>query len=317
MAANDQIDLEEGRRTEVDALYARLATANHFEVLGVPAGAGPEDVRKAFYELSRKFHPDRYYGKKLGPYAAKLDAIFKRLADAHGVLCDAEKRQAYLDANPVVRAKARASGSHPALTPEAARPKTADEEARDAERRARMAKHPYLAKVTRVQELVHRAKEYMAKQEYSHAFTQLNLASQVDPTAADVKLLLGEVRRKNDALRSETDYKRGLELLERGDDEGGFQALRTAVSANPQNAPAAARLAALLDRRGADPKESSGYAQKAVESEPTNVEYRLLLARLLDAGNMKALAKRHFDEAVRLQPDHPEVKKHVKKRWPF
>ena len=32
---------------------------------------------------------------------------------------------------------------------------------------------------------------------------------------------------------------------------------------------------------------------------------------------MKALAKKHFDEAVRLDPEHPDVKKHVKKRWPF
>ena len=35
------------------------------------------------------------------------------------------------------------------------------------------------------------------------------------------------------------------------------------------------------------------------------------------AAGMKALAKKHFEEAVRLGPEHPDVKKHVKKRWPF
>jgi hypothetical protein len=29
------------------------------------------------------------------------------------------------------------------------------------------------------------------------------------------------------------------------------------------------------------------------------------------------MAKKHFDEAARINPDHPEVKKHGKKLWPF
>jgi hypothetical protein len=32
---------------------------------------------------------------------------------------------------------------------------------------------------------------------------------------------------------------------------------------------------------------------------------------------MKALAKKHLDEAERLEPGNPEVKKQVKRRWPF
>jgi hypothetical protein len=32
---------------------------------------------------------------------------------------------------------------------------------------------------------------------------------------------------------------------------------------------------------------------------------------------MKALARKHYEEASRLDPGHPEVKKHVRRLWPF
>ena len=86
----------------------------------------------------------------------------------------------------------------------------------------------------------------------------------------------------------------------------------------PRTSRAAAfRLATLLEKTGGDIKEISSFAQKAVEAAPNRVEYRVLLGRMLEAAGMKALAKKHFEEAVRLGPEHPDVKKHVKKRWPF
>lgn len=315
--ADERVDIEEGRRKEIDAVAAKLASANYFELLGVNLASSVDEVRKAFFEASRKFHPDRYFGKRLGPYAQRLDQIFKRLAEAYNTLSDPARRKAYLEANPLLAATLKASASKgPALVREEAE-KSEEERARDAERRARLTKHPYLAKATKVQELLHRAREHVAKQEYSHAFSELNLAAQIDAASPDVKALLAEVRKKNDQQRSENDFKRGQEALARDDFDTALAAFKAAWAANNQNPAAAAQVALLLERRNADPKESSGYAQRAVEAEPANVSYRLLLARLLEAGGMKALARRHYDEAVKLNPEHPEVKKQTRKRWPF
>lgn len=300
---------------EINALDAKISTSNHFEFLGVPAGSQPEDVRTAFRDASRKFHPDKYFGKNLGPYRQKLDRIFKRLVEANQTLTDPEKREAYLAANPFIRAAARAvSGNQPAYKPE---PKTETEEARDAERRSRLAKHPYLAKVTKLQEFVSKAKGHIEKQEYSQAFTHLNNATQIDPNNAEVKALLIDVRKRADLTRSDTSYQHALEALNRGDTNLAMQALKTAVNANPLNHKAAAKAATLFEKHGNDAREATGFAQKAVEAAPTNVEYRMLLARLLLDSGMKALAKKHFEEAARLNPEHPEVKKHGKKLWPF
>ena len=314
MAVDEQVDLDDVRKEEILALDAKVASNNLFEFLGVPSGASAEDVRAAFREASRKFHPDKYFGKNLGSFRGKLDRIFKRLVEANQTLSDPEKRESYLAANPFVRAAARATtNTTTAFKPEA---RTETEEARDSERRQRLARHPYLAKTTKVQEYLSKAKEHAARQEYSQAVTHLNNASQIDPLHAEVKSLMIEVRKRADLVRSESSFKHALEALNRGDEELALQALKTAVNANPLNFKAAHKTSMLLERRG-DAREAASFALKAVEAAPRNVEFRMHLARLLGDQGMKAMAKKHFDEAVRLDPDHPEVKKYGKKLWPF
>jgi curved DNA-binding protein CbpA len=314
MPMNEKVDLEPERRREILELEQKLGDNNLFEFLGVSNGAPAEDVRAAFRELSRKFHPDRYFGKQLGSFKARLDKIFKKLVEANQTLTDEVRRQAYLEANPFVRAAIRNSGLHQ-TAPIAAAPKTDDEKLRDDERRARLARHPYLLKANKLQEFVSRAKDAIAKKEFSQAFTHLNQASQADPTNTEVKNLLNDVRRQNDIQRSEGSFKHATEALARGDDNLALQAFKSA--ANGGHALSAFKAASLLEAAQGDVREITTFAQKAVDAEPKNVEYRLLLGRSLEAAGMKAMAKKHFEEAARLEPDNAEVKKHVKKRWPF
>ena len=312
MAVDEQVDLDEGRKEEILALESKVTTNNLFEYLGVPSGATADEVRAAFREASRKFHPDKYFGKNLGSFRAKLDKIFKRLVEANQTLTDPDRREAYLAANPFVRAAARAStASTPAFTP-----KTEAEEARDLERRQRLARHPYLARATKVQEYLTKAKEHAAKQEYSQAVTHLNNALGIDAQHAEAKALMIEVRKGAEMARSESSYQHALEALNRGDEELAMQALRVAVNANPLNFKAAHKASILLEKRG-EMREAASFGQKAVEAAPRNVEYRMHCARLLMESGMKAMAKKHFEEAARLEPDHPEVKKHGKRLWPF
>lgn len=319
MSLDENVDIDEARKKEILALEEKLSSPNHYEILGVPAGASTEEVTAAFREASKKFHPDRYFGKQLGSYKSRLEKIFRRLVEAHGVLTDLSKRQVWLEANPFIRAAVRAqtgsSGIFKAIG--APREKSEDEKKRDAERAARLARHPYLAKATRIHEQLARAKEAIAKGEYSQAFTYLNQGNQMDPNNAEVKALLAEVRVKNEQIRAEASYKLGLEAQERQDDDAALSAFRAAVAASASHHQAAYKAATLLERRGADPREIVSLAQKAVDAAPDNASYRLLLGLQMEAAGMKALAKKHLEEAARLAPNDPEVKKHVKKRWAF
>lgn len=62
---------------------------DHYQTLGVPKSASAEDIRKAYRELARKYHPD------LHPDDAAAKEKFKRVQTAFDVLNDASKREMY------------------------------------------------------------------------------------------------------------------------------------------------------------------------------------------------------------------------------
>lgn len=85
---------KELRKRILDAYYA-LEGRNHYEALGVPRDADKAAIRASYFELSKIFHPDSQFGKDLGPFRARMEAVFKRLTEAYEVLGKKKKRQDY------------------------------------------------------------------------------------------------------------------------------------------------------------------------------------------------------------------------------
>jgi tetratricopeptide (TPR) repeat protein len=283
----------------------------------VKPGATPKEVRDAFYEISRRMHPDRFFKKNIGSFRARIEHVYRKLSAAHETLTDDTKRAAYLKANPSLLDAEPVRAVAAAAPKEAPKPHSAEDEAREAERRARFAKHPYFAKAARLKELIGRAREHMANGEWGHAFTDLHMASQVDATNEEVKKLLAEVRGKTEIHRADGEVKRGLELYEQGNEHGALAAFKTASNIDNRNAKAAYMAAKLMWDKSQDTKDVLPFAQRAVENAPKNPDYHLLVARIMEHAGMKALAKKHFEEVLKLDPNNAEAKKHVKGRWPF
>lgn len=62
---------------------------NPYDVLGVPPSASPEDVKKAFRKLAKKYHPDANKND------SKSAARFAELNTAYEIVGDADKRKAF------------------------------------------------------------------------------------------------------------------------------------------------------------------------------------------------------------------------------
>ena len=60
----------------------------YHEILGVPVGTEPKALKRAYFRLSKEFHPDRYFRKQVGAYLGRLEKIFKKLLEAHEMLSD-------------------------------------------------------------------------------------------------------------------------------------------------------------------------------------------------------------------------------------
>src|SRR3954470_23315942 len=64
-------------------------TKDYYAVLGVPASATQEEIKKTYRKLASKHHPDK---NQNDPKAAER---FKEISEAYQVLGDAEKRKQY------------------------------------------------------------------------------------------------------------------------------------------------------------------------------------------------------------------------------
>jgi molecular chaperone DnaJ len=62
---------------------------DYYKTLGVEKKATPEEIKKAYRQLARKYHPDR------NPDDKQAEARFKEISQAHDVLGDPEKRKQY------------------------------------------------------------------------------------------------------------------------------------------------------------------------------------------------------------------------------
>lgn len=82
------------RRTEIEAKLARMATENHFELLGIRENATVLEIRDAYFGMAKTFHPDRL--ADMPDLRGKAQAAFARINGAYNELSDDKRRAAYV-----------------------------------------------------------------------------------------------------------------------------------------------------------------------------------------------------------------------------
>jgi serine/threonine protein kinase len=82
-------------RKDIQMAFAESKTRTHFEVLGLPRASGAAQVRNAYFQLFRRFHPDLRLDPKLSDLVRQIDAVSARIEEAYQVLIDPESRSRY------------------------------------------------------------------------------------------------------------------------------------------------------------------------------------------------------------------------------
>ncbi|MGB8332735.1 MAG: DnaJ domain-containing protein [Polyangiales bacterium] len=91
----EDVDIDEALQERILETFRRADKTNHYELLGVSMDADRAEIRKAYFSLSKVFHPDAHYGKHLGSFQAKMEVIFRKMTDAYEALGREKKREAY------------------------------------------------------------------------------------------------------------------------------------------------------------------------------------------------------------------------------
>ena len=303
---SEDVDLEPDRRREVLFAHAHLREWTHWQVLGIPWNATAEAARDAYREKVKVFHPDRYPGKRLGSYRARLEQVFRRLTEARDELANDATRAAYA---------ARTAPADEFARLEARR---LDDEQRAQERRARLARtNPLLARAARVAALVERGKEQMAQGRFAQAVNDFVTATSMDPGHAEAKALAQEARKRAAGERARELWEKAhaaalddrLDLAQELASEAA-----EADPANPRYAVFAARLAL---RRGAV-EVARSLAEGAVRVAPASALAHEVLGEALAEQGDKPAARRELERALELDPSLASARDRLKKlRWSF
>jgi hypothetical protein len=91
----DACELPESEQKRITEASARLETLDLYGVLGVERDAETKAIRRAYHSLAGQFHPDRFFGKKLGPLRRPLERAFMRLTLAYDTLSKRDQRAQY------------------------------------------------------------------------------------------------------------------------------------------------------------------------------------------------------------------------------
>lgn len=67
---------------------------NYYQILGVERTASDEDLKKAYRNLSKKYHPDLHNGKT-DAEKKEAEEKFKEISEAYSILSDRKKREYY------------------------------------------------------------------------------------------------------------------------------------------------------------------------------------------------------------------------------
>jgi curved DNA-binding protein CbpA len=88
-------DLDMERKRKVLEVHSQLAQLDYYTLLGVGESCDKKEIKRAYYAIGPDFHPDRFYGKNLGSFKTKMEAIFGQLTFAYETLASPERRAEY------------------------------------------------------------------------------------------------------------------------------------------------------------------------------------------------------------------------------
>jgi curved DNA-binding protein CbpA len=72
-----------------------MKNQDDFQVLGVNNTMSPEELKKVYFKLAKRYHPDRHLEPEMADVKQKLEALFARVHDAYHRVSASEQHQQF------------------------------------------------------------------------------------------------------------------------------------------------------------------------------------------------------------------------------
>lgn len=334
--ATQRLGLTQKEQLLIGQLCQSLQQTSLYILLGVPEDANSKQIRDAYYNLSRIWHPDRFFRRDVGDYGSQIESIFTAFTNAYQTLSDDSKRSAYdqeLQAEraenptqhvPQDKGRPATKDADPEEGPDPSTPVESD----DSKPGARRAARDDDEEGSTILDTQAASKRSAAKKVKARDAVRKLRASRRAMKARYRKRVIAQMRKeiRGTTQRAQTHYQNGKQELEEGRPLKAESALYLAVKLSPKNETyradfeEAKRQSRHIRSEGfisaAGSAEQYGKLQealynyrKAVECgcQDARVFHRIgLLIKRVERDDREALAS--FRAAVLKAPDNPEYR---------
>lgn len=77
---SEPVDLADGEKAQMLGVLRAIEKGEISMLFRLPPRPSQRDIKRAYFGLSKLYHPDRYFGRSLGPFEPILERIFATLA---------------------------------------------------------------------------------------------------------------------------------------------------------------------------------------------------------------------------------------------
>ncbi len=291
-APDPALDLPVDVQERILEFESRLGAPYH-ELLGVSPDAGRRELRKAYFALSREFHPDRYFGRDTGPFGPRLERIFRRLTEAYEMLADPAAREAARESLAAEERSRSASGRREGALLRRLR---AEQEARRLKAKTFFETGMAAASAER----------------FAEAAAAVRMALAFDPDNAVYRDRFAAVQARAREERARKLLAEAEAAFEMRDFAGALEAYEAALADAPADARAHHRAALLALRVRGDLRAAREYALRACELEPGMAGHHRLLGQVYAAAGLHRNARRELARAVELDPGDGEARRDLR-----
>jgi curved DNA-binding protein CbpA len=303
-------------REEVSRKLHFFSQADFYDILGVGRNATTAEIKASYYQLAKKFHPDRHRQPGYAELKPRLDALFALITQAYQTLSEGAQRAVYderlkkpaaafqttpLKPPPAFVAEPR---SEPKPPPMAASTSTAIPAPRpipvESSRPRAEAKSPG-------DELPHKpATEPKSEPSPPRPSGPLASSSAETPGGEPSKNANG-----NQAQVAEHYFNQGRARYERKEYHAAVHLLREAVKLDASKSSYHFHLGIALLRNPRTRREADEHLQRAAELEPYNPQIRIKLGNIYKEVGLPKKAEAFFRSALQLDPDNRAARKEI------
>jgi len=310
---DDRLDLDIDVQRRILEFEASLDLPYH-KLLDVERGSEPKVVKRAYFKLSKEFHPDRYFRKEIGNYVDRLERIFKKVLEAHEMLSDPDLCQVENQKDSALTVDAASTvdpgpcaGENGDAIPQKPKPLTKLERLRQ-RMPFKIDQAAIAARREKAQEIFRAAELSLNAGRLSEAEASIRIAISFDPGRSEFKEALGTLRIQAAGARATKLLAAPSERMSDGELREVLHLLEDVLIYRPHDPELNDRAARVCLQLG-KLDLARGYVETLIERTPDVAAYHTLSGRIHRERNDLDAAMSAFEAALKLDEEDLDARR--------